>query len=197
MRPSSSPTWRSRALAGSARSSASTRGKSPRCIGRWLRVRKKSRGRSGCSPRQMRRRARFKSTDRWSTVPYCSKRSAFSSAHPGNPEFYNMPSTAIDSSLFGNFFSSEAMRKVFSDENRIRKYLEFEGALATVQGRLGIIPADAAAEISANCVLDKIDMNKLRRETERIGSPVLGVVQQLSAMCRDGLGEYCHWGATT
>ena len=59
-----------------------------------------------------------------------------------------MPSTAIDSSLFGNAFSSEPMRKVFSDENRIRKYLEFEAALATVQGRLGIIPADAAAEIA-------------------------------------------------
>ncbi|HEY1436457.1 MAG TPA: 3-carboxy-cis,cis-muconate cycloisomerase [Casimicrobiaceae bacterium] len=108
-----------------------------------------------------------------------------------------MPATAIDSSLFGNAFSSEPMRKVFSDENRIRKYLEFEAALATVQGRLGVIPADAAAEISANCVLDKIDMNNLRADTERIGSPVLGLVQQLSTRSKDGLGEYCHWGATT
>jgi 3-carboxy-cis,cis-muconate cycloisomerase len=108
-----------------------------------------------------------------------------------------MPSTAIDSSLFGSFFSSEPMRRVFSDENRIRKYLDFEAALSTVQGRLGIIPADAAAEIAANCRLDKIDMVKLRAQTERAGSPVLGMVQQLAAACRDGLGEYCHWGATT
>ena len=108
-----------------------------------------------------------------------------------------MPSTAIDSSLFGNFFSSEAMREVFSDENRVRKYLDVEAALATVQGRLGIIPADAAAEIAANCALDKIDMHKLSTQTERAGSPVLGLVQQLAAACKDGLGEYCHWGATT
>jgi 3-carboxy-cis,cis-muconate cycloisomerase len=108
-----------------------------------------------------------------------------------------MPSTAIDSSLFGNYFSSAPMREIFSDENRTRKYLEFEAALATVQGRLGIIPAEAAAEIAANCTLDKIDMDKLSRETERIGSPVLGLVKQLAAACRDGLGEYCHWGATT
>ena len=40
-------------------------------------------------------------------------------------------------------------------------------------------------------------MDKLRRQTERIGYPVLGVVSQLTALCRDGLGEYCHWGATT
>jgi len=26
---------------------------------------------------------------------------------------------------------------------------------------------------------------------------VLPVVQQLVALCRDGLGEWCHWGATT
>jgi len=26
---------------------------------------------------------------------------------------------------------------------------------------------------------------------------VLGVVSQLNALCRDRLGEYCHWGATT
>ncbi len=108
-----------------------------------------------------------------------------------------MPSTAIDSFLFGNFFSSEPMRQVFSDDNRIRKYLDFEAALATVQGRLGIIPADAAAEIAANCTLDRIDMVKLRAQTERAGSPVLGMVQQLAAACRDGRGEYCHWGATT
>jgi 3-carboxy-cis,cis-muconate cycloisomerase len=108
-----------------------------------------------------------------------------------------MPSTAIDSSLLGNSFSSAPMRRVFSDENRIQKYLDFEAGLATVQGRLGIIPADAAAEIAANCMLDKIDFNKLRTATERIGSPVLGLVQQLAARCSDGLGEYCHWGATT
>src|SRR3989441_4342689 len=108
-----------------------------------------------------------------------------------------MPSTIIDSAIFGNIFSTAEMRKVFSDENRTQKYLDIEAALAKVQGRLGIIPADAAAEIVRNCTLDKIDMDKLRAQTERIGYPVLGVVQQLVAACANNLGEYCHWGATT
>src|SRR5437763_3246208 len=34
-------------------------------------------------------------------------------------------------------------------------------------------------------------------QTGRIGYPGLPVVQQLVALCRDGLGEWCHWGATT
>ena len=66
-----------------------------------------------------------------------------------------------------------------------------------VQGRLGIIPQEAADEIVSHCDLDQIDMDKLRQQTERIGYPILGVVSQLNALCRDKLGEYCHWGATT
>src|SRR3984893_9349360 len=40
-------------------------------------------------------------------------------------------------------------------------------------------------------------MAKLKEATERIGYPVLPVVQQLVKLCKDGLGEWCHWGATT
>ena len=108
-----------------------------------------------------------------------------------------MPSTIIDSAIFGNLFGTEAMRQVWSDENRTRKYLEIEAALARVQARLGIIPQEAAAEIERNCKLERIDMARLRTQTERIGYPVMGVVQQIVAACKDGLGQWSHWGATT
>ena len=65
------------------------------------------------------------------------------------------------------------------------------------RAELGIIPAEAADEIVSHCRLDQIDLAQLREQTERIGYPILGVVTQLNALCRDGLGEYCHWGATT
>ncbi len=108
-----------------------------------------------------------------------------------------MGATVIDSRIFGNIFSTDAMRHVWSDENRTAMYLEIEKALAVVQGRIGIIPKEAADEIARNCDITKIDMAKLREQTERIGYPILGVVSQLNALCRDKLGEYCHWGATT
>ena len=108
-----------------------------------------------------------------------------------------MASTIIDSAIFQGIFSSDAMRQVWSDENRTQKYLDIEAALAKVQGRLGLIPQEAADEIASHCRLDQIDMVKLRAQTERIGYPILGVVSQLNALCRDKLGEYCHWGATT
>jgi len=42
-----------------------------------------------------------------------------------------MPATIVDSAIFGNLFSTEAMRQVWSDENRTRKYLDIEAALAS------------------------------------------------------------------
>jgi len=108
-----------------------------------------------------------------------------------------MPASIIDSSIFGGIFSTKAMRQVWSDENRTQKYLDIESALAKVQGRLGLIPQEAADEIISHCQIDQIDMARLAEQTERIGYPVLGVVSQLNALCRDKLGEYCHWGATT
>src|ERR1700726_3931121 len=108
-----------------------------------------------------------------------------------------MPSSLIDSAVFRDIFSTEAMGRVFSDGNRVQKYLDFEAALARAQARLGIIPKEAADEIVKHCNVAEIDFEKLKTQTERIGYPVLPVVQQLVALCRDGLGEWCHWGATT
>jgi 3-carboxy-cis,cis-muconate cycloisomerase len=108
-----------------------------------------------------------------------------------------MPSTIIDSAIFGNIFSTAAMRQVWSDENRTAKYVAIESALAKVQGALGLIPAEAAAEIIRVCHIENIDLVKLKAQTERIGYPILGVVSQINLLCRDKLGEYCHWGATT
>ena len=108
-----------------------------------------------------------------------------------------MPASIIDSKIFGDIFSEAKMRHVWSDENRTAKYLDIERALAKVQGELGIIPQEAAAEIVKNCELSQIDWVKLKAKTEQIGYPIIAVVNQINANCRDQLGEYCHWGATT
>ena len=108
-----------------------------------------------------------------------------------------MAASIIDSRIFGDIFSEAKMRQVWSDENRTAKYLDIERALAKVQGALGIIPNEAADEIVKNCELSQIDWAKLKAKTEQIGYPIIAVVNQINANCRDKLGEYCHWGATT
>jgi len=108
-----------------------------------------------------------------------------------------MPSTILDSAVFRDVFTTPAMRGVWSDENRVQKYLDFEAALARTQARLKIIPQEACDEIVKHCDAKLIDMAKLKEATERIGYPVLPVVQQLVKLCKDKLGEWSHWGATT
>ncbi len=108
-----------------------------------------------------------------------------------------MPSTYLDSAIFRDVFTTAAMRQVWSDENRVQKYLDFEKALAVAQARLKIIPQEACDEIVKHCDVKEYDFAKLKEATERIGYPVLPVVQQLVKLCKDKLGEWSHWGATT
>ncbi len=105
--------------------------------------------------------------------------------------------TAIDSTIYRDIFSTDAMRRVWTDQTRIQRYLDVEKALSVTQGRLGVIPQEAAAEIAQRCDVAQMDFGKLRSVTEHVGYPVLPVVEQLTALCKNGLGQWCHWGATT
>ena len=59
-----------------------------------------------------------------------------------------MPAGTIDSAIFRDIFGTEAMRQVWSDGNRIQKYLDFEAGLARAQAKLKIIPQEACDEIT-------------------------------------------------
>ncbi|MDL0089472.1 hypothetical protein [Campylobacter gastrosuis] len=41
-----------------------------------------------------------------------------------------MASSSIDSRVFGVLFASDEMKKIFSDENRVQKWLDTQAALA-------------------------------------------------------------------
>lgn len=116
----------------------------------------------------------------------------------GNPPLNAHANASIfDSAIYRDIFSTGDMRAVWSDAARIQHYLDIEAALAKAQAALGIIPAEAAQEIGRHCRVEEMDFVKLKTATEHIGYPVLPVVQQLTANCQDGLGQWCHWGATT
>ena len=78
-----------------------------------------------------------------------------------------MPSTILDSVVFRDIFTTPAMREVWSDESRVQKYLDFEGALARAQAKLKIIPKNAAAEIVKHCNAEQYDMAKLKTRPRR------------------------------
>lgn len=108
-----------------------------------------------------------------------------------------MPSSVISSNVFGDLFGTPEIRGIFSDRSLVQRYLDVEGAIARVQGRLGIIPDRAATEISSKCHFEIIDMEELKSRTATVGFPIVGLVEQIVRACDDGLGEYAHWGTTT
>jgi 3-carboxy-cis,cis-muconate cycloisomerase len=107
-----------------------------------------------------------------------------------------MPSTVFDSDIFRDAFGTEPMRAIFSDAGSVARYVEVEVALAAVEGRLGVIPKDAAAAIKRQARPEAIDLARLKAETDLVGYPIVGLVHQLARQCGEA-GRYLHWGATT
>jgi 3-carboxy-cis,cis-muconate cycloisomerase len=102
-----------------------------------------------------------------------------------------------DSAVFGTLFGSDAMRAVFDDAAFCRRMLMVEAALARVQGRLGIIPAGAAAAIDAAAGATVLDPAALAASVRRVGYPVVAVVRALTEQAGTDAGRWTHWGATT
>jgi 3-carboxy-cis,cis-muconate cycloisomerase len=105
-------------------------------------------------------------------------------------------STVFDSALFKDVFGSAEMRAVFSDEALIAAAVRVEIALAVAQGRTGVIPREAADAIATGASGQELDWAALKRDTENVGYPILGLVRQLAARLGEP-GKYLHWGATT
>ncbi|MEI2416309.1 adenylosuccinate lyase [Orrella sp. JC864] len=108
-----------------------------------------------------------------------------------------MGAYVIDSVLFRDQFGTEAMRRIFSDENTVQRWLDVEAALAKVQGEMGIIPAAAAAEIQRRSQVRNIDLPALKAEMDRTAHPIVPLLRAMKQVCEGDAGEYIHWGATT
>jgi len=107
-----------------------------------------------------------------------------------------MPSTVFDSAIYRDFFGTPAMRAIWSDEALVARYVEVEVALAKAEARVGVIPAEAAKDIAAKADASKLDLPKLKEETDIVGYPIIGIVHQMAKQCGEA-GRYVHWGATT
>ena len=109
-----------------------------------------------------------------------------------------MPSTILDSAVFRDIFTTPAMRagvvgrKPRAEISRLRG-----GAGARARPGSRSSRRKPPTRSSSIATPSKSTWRKLKEATERIGYPVLPVVQQLVKLCKDGLGEWSHWGATT
>ncbi len=101
-----------------------------------------------------------------------------------------------DSPILGTLYGSDAMRAMFDERAQLQYMLDVEAALARVQARLGIIPADAAEAITRAARIENLETEALAASARNVGAPVVGVVAGLSHAAGEA-GGWTHWGATT
>jgi 3-carboxy-cis,cis-muconate cycloisomerase len=102
--------------------------------------------------------------------------------------------------LLDSLFRSESVGRIFSDDTRLQRMLDFEAALARAEARMGVIPEAAARTIAAQCRVEKIDFADLARAAADAGNLAIPLVQQLTALVKNVSPEaahYVHWGATS
>jgi len=107
-----------------------------------------------------------------------------------------MTTNPADSPIFGTLYGSDAMRTVFDERAFFQHMLDVEAALARVQARLGIIPDEAAAAITAAARVENLNTAQLAASVRTVGYPVVGLVKGLSQAAGEA-GRWTHWGATT
>jgi len=107
-----------------------------------------------------------------------------------------MATNPADSSILGTLYGSDGMRAIFDERALFQRMLDVEAALARVQAKLGIIPAEAADAITRAAHIDNLDITELAASARNVGAPVVGAVAGLSRAAGEA-GAWTHWGATT
>jgi len=109
-----------------------------------------------------------------------------------------MPAALADSKMYAELFGDAETAALFTDEAEIQAFLQVEGALARIQGGLGVIPAEAARFIDKAAREVKIDPAALAPETVRNGVPIPGLLAAFREKMRAPEEmRWLHWGATS
>lgn len=108
-----------------------------------------------------------------------------------------MATGVFDDALIRHLWSTEELRAIFSDRNRIQKWYDYEAALALEQAALGIIPDGAAREIATHARVESVDIEAIAEGIRRIKHPLVPALKALQALCKPEYGEYVHFGPTT
>jgi len=98
------------------------------------------------------------------------------------------------------YLASGAVAACFDARATVARMLEFEAALARAQAGLGMIPDTAATLIAGACVVDKFDIEAIKRDTAASSSAAIPLVNALTraVAARDAEAAlHVHWGSST
>lgn len=109
-----------------------------------------------------------------------------------------MASSVFGSELYNRLFPVGEVGKLFTDTAEVRAMLLVEGALAKVQGQMGIIPEESAAFIHRSAMELQVDPGGLAEATGQNGVTVPGLVAAFRKLMEaPEHAQYVHFGATS
>ncbi|UCE38012.1 MAG: adenylosuccinate lyase [Thermoplasmata archaeon] len=93
-------------------------------------------------------------------------------------------------------YGKDRMKAIFTEANKLAKFLEVEAALAEAHAELGNISEEDAKTIRANANLDSVKVEEVNAIEAQIKHDVMAVVKAMAAKCGDA-GKSIHLGATS
>jgi adenylosuccinate lyase len=93
-------------------------------------------------------------------------------------------------------YGRDEMKSIFTEANKLQKFLEVEAALAEAQAEVGNIPIEEAKEIRKNANLKRVTVEEVNLIEAEIKHDVMAVVKALSNKCGEA-GKSVHLGATS
>ncbi|MHC1584997.1 MAG: adenylosuccinate lyase [Candidatus Syntropharchaeia archaeon] len=91
-------------------------------------------------------------------------------------------------------YGTPEMKSIWTEEEKLKKLLEVEAALARSEADVGIVPEEAAEVISKRT--EDVNLERVKEIEREIGHDIMAVVIALSEKCGE-YGGWVHLGATS
>ena len=89
------------------------------------------------------------------------------------------------------------MKAIFAEDTRLQRLLDVEAALGRAQGKAGLVPREAAAEISRRATTKRVTVARVQEIEKETKHDLMAVVLALTEACAGDAGKYVHLGATS
>lgn len=97
---------------------------------------------------------------------------------------------------FGHLWGSEGIRAVFEEEAVLQRWLDVLAALARAQADVGLVPVDAAEEITRRARIEYLDLQRVAEQTRSSGHSTLGLIRELGTVLSPRAHSWVYYGAT-
>lgn len=98
--------------------------------------------------------------------------------------------------LLQNAYGTPEMRKVWTEQNMVQKWLDYEKVIALEMANLGMIPVNAADEIASKSTTEHLTPEMIAEFKADVGHLIVSLIKALAKMCGPA-GEHYHVGPTT